>query len=244
MIRFYDIYAEPGKSYVYRIKLFVEDPNFPLDPAARPANRNLSSDVLERLNRRPNKSVWWRESPYSEVSAVVRVPETQKVLAGPVDPGKVARPPNRDFEIRQAERVAKVMALVWDDEEALDVPGIVEAPRGKVVNFTSDTEAIDPSANGLRKITGKKFETGSIVLDIRGGDWFTTKKLHSVPGEILLLDSDGNLTIRSEVEDAKTYNNHNFPEEAELTPDDPLIPGGGGTDPGRPGSGEIDWVRS
>jgi len=215
LFRFYDTHAEPGKSYVYRVKLLVEDPNYPRDPAMRPPTRTLSPDVIERLKRRPDKSVWWRESPYSEVSPVAHVPDTEKVLAGSVDPGKVARPPQRDFEIRQTEKSAKMMALVWDHEKALDVPGVVESLRGTVVNFTADTEAIDVTANGLRQLPGYRFETQNMVLDIRGGDWFTTKKNYASPGEVLLMDGDGKLVVRSELEDAEIFNNHIFPPPPE-----------------------------
>ena len=221
MFRFYDTDVEPGKSYVYRVKLIVEDPNFPKDPALRPKTAQLASSAIERLADRPDPEMYWRMSPPSEISPVATLPETEKVLAGPIDPGKVT-PVQGTFEIRTAEKSAKIMALVWDEAKALDVPGVVDAARGTVVNFTTTTEAVDPVANGLRKLTDYKFQTDNVVLDIRGGDWYTRKKDHLTPGEVLLMDGEGNLVVRSELEDAEDFDLHTYPEEPEVDTGSPL----------------------
>jgi hypothetical protein len=222
LFRFFDMDVQPGKSYVYRVKLYIEDPNDPSPSHQKPPSRVLDKSVLERLARKTDKNVWWRESDYSEVTPVVRVPATKQVLAGSVLPeGTIVKADANDrVGTRISEAMVNVMALVWDERKAMDVPGTTLAGRGSVLNFTSDVEAIDVAAGVLKKLDKYQFETDSIVLDLRGGESFgrrSDKNELSSPGEMLLIDAKGNLVVRKELEDATAYAENTFPEEPKTT---------------------------
>ncbi len=51
MIRFFDFTAEIGKSYRYRVRVMLEDPNRPRDKAAEPNPRILDQAVVDRLTK-------------------------------------------------------------------------------------------------------------------------------------------------------------------------------------------------
>ena len=246
LFRYFDMDVQPGKTYVYRVKLYMEDPNDPAPPATKPQPRVLDKSVIERLARKTDKSVWWRESDYSQVSAVVRVPATKQVLAGSVlPPGTLVKEdPEKPIGTRIQETMANVMALVWDEKEAKDVPGTKLAGRGDVLNFKSDVEAIDVSASMLVKLPAYAFETNNVVLDVRGGEPLGRKSDLTAPGEILLIDGSGNLIVRQELADQPAFAENTFPAapksvDADLPLDgEPEKRPGTRPRPPRPGSGE------
>lgn len=213
LFRYIDMDVQPGKAYVYRIQLFIEDPNDPAPPTPKPPLSALDKTVIERLARKPKKSEWWRLSPYSEVSQVVRVPATNQVLAGNVMP-KGSPDPDNKVGARLGETMVNVMALVWDEKKAMDVPGTVLAGRGSVLNFKSTVEAIDVANSVLKKLPDYEFQTNNIVLDLRGGETFNRKSDLSSPGEMLLVDDEGNLLVRRELEDQAAFAENTFPAEA------------------------------
>jgi hypothetical protein len=185
----------------------------------------------------------WRETEWSEPCEPVRVPTPGRVLVGPIDATRYITFDN-DRKIPTDEPKIKVMAVVWDKDRALDVPGEVEAPRGAVVNFSKVAEAVDPVRGRLIKPEGDKpyrFETGAVVLDIAGGEPLPGRE--HAPGEVLLMDSAGNLVIRKELEDATEYKRYLFDDAttASGAPGGGLIPkaGGGGLfNPANPPKGK------
>lgn len=210
MFRFFDLTAEPGKAYVYRVEMYLEDPNSPNPDATYPAppDRVLDAGVLQRLARK-QENTWWRNTGWSDPSPVVRIPDTDKILAGKVDPPKIIEKRGSPIRIVQGEHVAHVMALVWDKKKAMDVPGHVPAARGTVLNFNKNVEAIDPEKMALKKLENYSFKTDNVVLDIRGG---LEVGGAPAPGEILIMDEDGNLRIRSEMLDMPLFQLHDYPE--------------------------------
>jgi hypothetical protein len=178
-------------------------------------------------------------SPYSEVSQVVRVPATNQVLAGSVLPKGAPNPD--DKLLRLPETMVNVMALVWDEKQAMDVPGTVLAGRGSVLNFKSTVEAIDVANSVLKKLPDYEFQTDNIVLDLRGGETFNRKSDLATPGEILLVDAEGNLVVRRELEDQTAFGENTFEPEAKAA-EGPLAPEPekrpGTRNPRRPPSGE------
>lgn len=234
LFRYYDTNVQPGKSYVYKIKLFLEDPNNPrtVNPNAavgrgprggaaegavhkKPPTAALDKSVIERLRKiKDPVATWWLDTGDSEVSPIVHIPSTDRVLAGSIDNGDVVQFRDKEFEVRRTEKMAKMMALVWAKDKGLDVPGIVNAARGAVLNFKADAEAIDPFQSSLVTLPEHVFNTNSIVLDIHGGQPFARKDPLAVPGEVLLMDEHGNLIVHNELEDQEAFQSHDFPAPA------------------------------
>lgn len=233
LFRFFDMDVEPGKAYVYRVKLYLEDPNDPSPSHPKPPLRVMEKSVVQRISRKPKASVWWRETPYSETSAVVRTPSANqdRVLVGDVDPGKVTTPTGEKFRIRQREESAKVMTLVWDQSRALDVPGKRDVHRGAVLNFDATVEAIDAGDGVLRELTGYPFRTDDLVLDIRGGEELGRNSELTAPGEVLLIDREGRLFVQRQLEDRTMFRIHDFRAAETEEPGGRRLrprPGGGG----------------
>jgi len=87
MVRFFDLTADPGKLYRYRVKVLLEDPNRPRDPKAAPAVRTLDAEARKRVEeveaqdaeynkdaRRP-KRTYFRKTDWSEPSNIVTIPQ-------------------------------------------------------------------------------------------------------------------------------------------------------------------------
>jgi hypothetical protein len=97
MVRFFDLTAEPGKSYRYRVALVLEDPNRPRNPKADPSRRILDADAKKRVeeveakdaadteyvkkNGRP-KRTFYRRTDWSEPSNIVTIAPPAKFVAG------------------------------------------------------------------------------------------------------------------------------------------------------------------
>ena len=62
------------------------------------------------------------------------------------------------------------MAVVWDDKNAVMVPGKQMVTLGTVVNFErKNVDAIDPVDNYLKRQSTFQFATNMTVADLRGG---------------------------------------------------------------------------
>ena len=108
MVRFFDLTAEPGKSYRYRVAVVLEDPNRPRDPNADPNERILDPKVVQRLkevvakdeadveyvkkNKKP-KRTYYRQTEWSELSNIVTIANPAKFVAGATTPAKTVTLP-------------------------------------------------------------------------------------------------------------------------------------------------------
>ena len=183
---------------------------------------------MNAANQRPVHK-FWRTTEFSEPSPPVRVPRSADVVPGPIDAGRmVYSRSNRKQVLRPAEPSAKVVAMKWDpseDVKALVTKEVKDVERGSSVEYEGDLWVLDPTTYQFKKPwpidTEEKnpeyeLKTGYTVLDIRGGqDTFgritddKNEKLR-VPGEILVMDASGNIHIKSELEEVKTFAKFNF----------------------------------
>jgi len=216
LFRFFDFTVDPNKSYRYRVKLLVEDPNDPRD-GARPKDRCLAEPVIQRLRERQAKDLaerngkhtYWLETEWGEPSQIVSFPSRQTVVAGEVLGPKAYPIPGTQITVQTKEASATLMALIWDPDEAVWVPGVAkDMYRGSVVDFQGNPWVLDPVSLGFRQLPDYDLHTGAAVIDLFGGDQLPTKNRKSKlrrPGEVLLIDGDGNLVVRSECDDADEY---------------------------------------
>lgn len=90
MVRFFDFVAKPGRSYRYRVAVFLEDPNRPSDPMAGPDKSILEASVVQRLGEieaedekffkktGERRRTFDRQTAWSEPSNIVTVSQTPK----------------------------------------------------------------------------------------------------------------------------------------------------------------------
>jgi hypothetical protein len=184
LLRAFDYSVEPGKKYRYRVMIGIKNPNFGKSPQYL---KKPESAGIENLS-----------SAHSEATSVVTIPDGHRVLAGAVESGT-----------RFTEPSARMLVTAIDRKEGLEAATeLTKVHRGTVAN----TEVRDVQVKNPRDSQPKKmklgFQSNILVLDIYGGrDLPARRKVPAVagPGEILLLDANGNMMVRSELDDQAQY---------------------------------------
>jgi hypothetical protein len=263
LFRFYDFDVVPEKRYKYRVKLYVRDPNHPQAPMPAPPVAYLEDDVVARIKKLDAEDAkktqetgqlhqtYWVETEWSDWSPAGEVPPQYEIAAGPATPARTTVVQTVEVRDPGEEPEASVLALVFDKAKGADVPGLLPATRGSVLNFTGPANALHPVNMQVLPLGDYDFKTDVLVLDVRGGQQLpTTDKAnidHKAPGEVLLMDSEGALVVHNELDDIAEFSNNIFKEPEKpkvVTPDasEGYYPayGGAGGKPKRgrgPGSG-------
>jgi hypothetical protein len=233
MIRFFDFTAEPGKSYQYRVRVMIEDPNRPLDKTAEPNPRILDQAVVDRLAKltaadeeyqkasgKPRRT-YWLQTEWSEPSNIVTVVVPEKFVGGGAIGGRSIKLAAAGPAVEIEEPKGKVVTAVWDRRRATEVPAEREVLRGAFLDFTDKADVLQPLTLQIKRIEEFNFDTEAFVADLRGGESLlldvdkTTKEENPlpVPGEYLVVDGDGRLIACSEVDDAEEYRRLLFIED-------------------------------
>ncbi len=223
LFRFYDFTVEPKKRYRYRIQLWLEDVNYPRNPQLAPPASSLSDAVSRRVNEKKAADAasksrkYWRETEWSEPSDIVSVPRQYQVYAGMVRTDKpvVIRDKGISYPKPGGEPNAQMMAVVWNPKYGADIPGIINVFRGSVLDFTQNADVLHPMSLNILTLPEYKYQTGNIVLDIRGGDALPSlnsslKASDLSPGEFLLIDSAGEMVVHNELDDLVSFRNLDF----------------------------------
>lgn len=215
LYRFFDFNVEPGKTYRYRVRLYLANPNFQLPP-----------NVLVDEDLAKNRHV---VTEYSEPSNRVTIPLESRILATTVN----ASPPRTPW----IEPSANVMAVHFEVEDGsewcVDLDRIfrgttLNVPSKQGTNYREELktrtggmmgmEGGMPPAASRRQPTGRRPVRGGAasklpdmskktvevrsdvsVVDMLGGQ--TMKNNLRSPGKILVLEPSGNLVIRDVADD-------------------------------------------
>jgi hypothetical protein len=224
LFRFFDYTVEPGRSYRYRVRLRLENPNFGV------ADRFLDDRVLERMqeienrakqkeaeggNARSIRFEWqYPETAWSDPTEVVFVPRDSRVLAVSVKAPRKA-----------AEPSGSMMVVKFDMDTGKEVfEEFTTVKRGQVLNFAGrefppasqerpprrnddDDNGDGPRRPAVTSSIPVDYLTDTLVLDMRGGQRLSLARRGQMtaPGEILLLDAGGNLVVRNELDDLADY---------------------------------------
>jgi hypothetical protein len=235
LIRFYDFRdtsgmdkaaPQPGRKYVYRVRIAIEDPNFPRSPAMQPRNSTLSAEVFRRVEQETAKasktnrrnSIRWSE--FSEPSAAVSLPSSSTAFAGPVVPGVVRRlqADGREIEFTQKPPVGKVAATQWDSVYNVPVPMVMDVIRGSVLAQKGPADVPDPLAMIVKKLPDADINTKMVLLDLGGGQPLAISPAEdqTEPGLMLLINADGNLQVSDEIDAQHNYRFYSFADERGL----------------------------
>ncbi len=215
LFRLFDTTVLSGKTYRYRVRLIVVDPNNPPPDLFTPPDlAMLEPDVMVRVNKdnERERPVRHRFTLWSEPSQTITIPDDQMILAGKTEGGRMLRmtrelsvgPELLGTSMRGAkdDLRMKMMIVTFDLQSARDFPGERPLYRGSVANFTQNIFSLDPITRGIEEFTNRSFETGFVVLDIR-----SLRRVNQIvpPAEVLLLDNTGNIVVRREVDDYAEY---------------------------------------
>ena len=226
LVRFFD-FVKPGKKYRYRVRLLLEDPNRPRNPSAQPNIRILTKDVQERLEKvaeeeeKLGRRLYYVNTEWSEPSNVVSLDIPKAVVAGGVVAPRRVPLKTGGPSIEMGEPSAKVLTVKWDGKRAVQVPGEAEVVRGSVLNFTKDADVLHPTTKQIMRLKEVKFSDSSFVADLRGGDILPDQngklpsskdadKALKAPGEIMVIDAQGNLIVKNEVDDEESFRRLTF----------------------------------
>jgi len=250
LFRYFDFNkVVPGMTYQYRFRLVLRDPNYeyrsPQEPdPVRVPEKFLAPVVVERIKSQDAKLNGYRIGPWSEATEAITVPSDSQVVS------LAAKPPGKRFN---EEPSAKIAVEMFEDDRGVSALGAISVERGDLLNFTvadMQQEAEDRRGRGRRDegqqlpvtatdpLEGQaialppefEFRTDAIVLDIRGGDSMRPGSSLKSPGEVLLLDANGNLTIRRELDGdlkAASADDPSHPAPQQDTPTGGLLGGGG-----------------
>ncbi|MBL8889543.1 MAG: hypothetical protein JNL67_06160 [Planctomycetaceae bacterium] len=165
-----------------------------------------------------------RPSPWSEPTAPIRVQAVSgDAFVSTATSATSVKSPIEDRVVEFSLREATIRAVVgiWDREFGMQIPMVLEnALPGSVLGGTASTRVLDPITREYKKLenndvtadpTGKqpgyKGSSGIVLVDFMGGREIqngseSKAAKFRVPTEALLLDSSGELLVRSAVRDA------------------------------------------
>ncbi|MBN1591383.1 MAG: hypothetical protein JW888_17860, partial [Pirellulales bacterium] len=264
LFRFFDFNVEPGRRYRYRVQIWVKNPNFDV-PA-----RYLVKELRDRMN---DKDQWKKYliTEWSE-SNVISVPRDDRLLAVEVTPTRgIDREPvgtimaihwdcQKGDEIYDEFKVGRGLLANFLEQKIPEpktdaaLPGghdLLGGP-GEMGYGLGEGDLAEGNKKGPKKKKTPKpkvetidYLTEMLVLDLRGGERLPGKNRDLTwPGEMLLLDPDGNLVVHSDVGDHKEYSAQKNPAKTQ-----PGIMGGPTGTPGglegptmRPGGHPMDML--
>jgi len=235
LVRFTDTHVELGKHYRYRVAVQLNDPNHPHINYLPPTLASLDGEVQKRIkaqdaedakNAKPNFRTFWRVSPFSEPSEVVSLPSPNRFFAGSVEqPGSQELIPGKP-KVANGQPAVKVLTSAWDPVKVADIPVEESAYRGSILNFVKEAKVIHPVNHDVVEFKDYKFQTNAIVADLMGGESIPKRDKKSsdplkAPGELLVVDAEGNLHVQNETDDIEDFRRLLVPE-----PKTPTTPAG------------------
>ena len=210
LFRFLDFDVKQGGSYQYQVRLRLDDPNNP-SSGDRPTQQSLDITVVTRILSLEPTQAGFRETEWSEVSPVVQVPASSHLLVG--TPDSQRRVTLAKDRVYVQEPTAQVMAVDWDDHRALEIPAERKVRRGSVLNFSRDkVKALSPQDHRLWELKKHAFALDVIVADLRGGERLGRTDLKA-PTEMLLIDKQGDFSVRHELQDHSIYKRYMFKDD-------------------------------
>lgn len=224
LLRFFDLNVEPGKHYIYRVQLGLRNPNWKLNVAWL-ENPKLANDQVLRTK-------WSDPTPVISVPRDTRILAVSvKPGSDRSDPsGKIAVikwSRRKGSEAYSDFTIVRGQLLNFPDETFTPASGVPQpmfggGGPGPGANFGIPGPG-GPGPGGARPLPMQmprifagptssykvNYFTNATALDFRGGEVLRGRRSNSLKlaavGDILLLDSDGNLEIRNELDDKAAY---------------------------------------
>lgn len=242
LIRFYDFAIDqraqdpnspkPGREYVYRVRVGIEDPNFPKEPALQVRGSNLTPDAYVRvmnlmgavenddkpIEKRKELSQRW--TAWSAPSDRVSLPSREKVYAGPVAGERKIR------QVRVGERLvpyeaeapkANLVISQFNPEYSSNLSMfLTDITEGSVLSHKAEfNDIVDPISLDVKKLPDAVIVSDATVIDIDGGIPLGIQEGEGLvtPSLMLMYDSQGGLKVHDEVDDQEFYRIESFAEE-------------------------------
>lgn len=208
LLRFFDYDVKPGKTYVYRVKLYMYNPNYEIDP------RYLTPQAAKTPQTPGSLSAEWSVSPQATV------PIASGVLAGVLKARAagakrdvahmmvIDRNPDTGLEahMEMTRRIGHLAHFPlkidvatgqawWEDEN-----GVRKGRERKGYRLVGKVYVLDPLRRKIR--IDATFTSDVALLDVRGG-------AYGWADEILIMDGQGNLSAHHSADDAVGFGRRN-----------------------------------
>jgi hypothetical protein len=233
-----------GKTYRYRVRLIMRDPNYPerikrkvqgefVDfdiPAPQP--NTLQKEVFDRVaeQRRIDDAAYktdpkarrkMLETDWSEASQPIRISARVDAFAGlGFDAASNPRP-----SAVSGDTEANLVATWMDTATGVTYAKTFgDAKRGSVLNSNlaskKDTLEFVVPASRIIKRREWQFASNSVVVDMRGGEELAASSKRdgdplAVSGEVMLMLGDGSMQITNDIDDTFEYRMYTFADEHE-----------------------------
>ncbi len=158
-----------------------------------------------------------RPSEWTEFEVNVPGDAGDEFYAGPVSPGKLVKTDNGSVQVGDSS--VNLIASVWDSHFDTRVPAYREAFRGDALNVKVDKDhpinLLHPVDWSVRRLDEYEVETDAILVDVVGGESLPIRSDIPVnmPGEILIMDAEGNFRVQDNLRDAMGYRHSLFKED-------------------------------
>lgn len=230
LIRFYDFAGfgarspTPGRTYVYRIRYGVVDPNFPASPQLQPTTATLTPNVAQRVlglvakaeAEKDRGTLFVRYGEWSAPSPPTGLPSLATSYAGPVSAGRMLEVTagNRKFVTPRDPPTAEVVATVLEPTLGTRVPLTLSVTAGSVLGGKAESaDVIDPVSLEIKKLEGPVVDTGITVVDIAGGQPMAADPELTTPGMMLLMDAGGSLQVADSIDQQRPFRTYSFADE-------------------------------
>ena len=233
MFRFFDFTVKPGHSYRYRVRLALEDPNYPMRGKPSPRPQHLSPEVIQRLRKQvpQDPDRFWRMAEWSEPSPIASIGRSERIIAGAVQAAPLGRAKigGQTVTYPKVTNEPEIEAIVigFEGESKVDIPGKEKLRRGSLANFNKKkVEHIDPKLGLLRTKKEHAFQSDILVLDVFGGEGYDPDRMPhmkgrrgeklSTPGEVLVFTASGQLEVHREINESRDFYYNDYPEASEV----------------------------
>ncbi|MCH7727583.1 MAG: hypothetical protein IH991_14020 [Planctomycetes bacterium] len=199
----------------------------PVVPGAKPNARLLSDELMASTVRARLRQVrdadekyaakigeahktYWRFSEWSVASAAVEVPViANRYFAGAASKARATKIGGKEkLWFVKGEPSGKIVTSVWSSKYAVHIPAEQDVNLGSMLNFNKDADVLHPVNLSVLRIPEFNFRTEVMVVDIQGGEILPSNNKEDPllsPGELLLVDGNGNLFAQHELDDMDDY---------------------------------------
>jgi hypothetical protein len=246
MVRFFDFDAKTNRSYRYRVRLLMYDPNFPEAASVQPSSSSLdvASGTLKRVQelldkeRKANESVSDKDGakPYvrkssratawSEPSSPIATVRTSEGFLGEPKLFYTADKESRTYEASPPR--ADMVIAEWDSKMAIFVPRKDSVTRGYIFGLPNSGkdaafEIIHPITKYIKNLVESKVKSFVTVIDLSGLQNLEIKPpkdAHLKSGARgVAYDPEANrIIVMREFDDFTGYGMHAAPEKTAVGP--------------------------
>jgi hypothetical protein len=179
LLRYCDFKVEPGKRYIYRVRVVLKNPNF------KKKENYLKSKDLAKAE--------FLFSNWSDQTEPIAVPLDTRVLV------KTTKPNADVFLVKWKKSTG---TKVFYEDKNVERGRVLNYQKVEVTPVPGQS-GYNPIPTEGQKKEKEDFTSDTLVLDISGGEKLPGKEKMTVPGQILVMDAHGGILIRKEVSDWK-----------------------------------------